>query len=48
MVGPERHEHRYATAVEHAVGQGPSSLKNFGEDTPYCLRFDGVTMFTQP
>jgi len=29
-------------------GQGPSVLKNFGGDKTYCLRFDDVTMFTQP
>jgi len=28
--------------------QGPSLLKNFAGDNPYCLRFDDVTMFTQP
>jgi len=28
--------------------QGPSLLKIFGRDKPYCLRFDDVTMFTQP
>jgi len=28
--------------------QGPSLLKNFGGDKPYCLRFDDVNMFTQP
>jgi len=28
--------------------QGPSVLKNFGGGKPYCLRFDDVTMFTQP
>jgi len=27
---------------------GLSLLKSFGGDKPYCLRFDDVTIFTQP
>jgi len=28
--------------------QGPSFLENFGGTNLYCLRFDDVTVFTQP
>jgi len=31
-----------------AYDQGQSLLKNFGGTNLYCLRFDDVTMFTQP
>jgi len=30
------------------TAQGPSLLKKFGGKNLYCLRFDDVTMFTQP
>jgi len=32
--------------LEISLLQGPSLLKNFGGDKPYCLRFDDVSMFT--
>jgi len=37
-----------ALALVVYTWQGPSLLKNFGGDKPYCFRFSDVTMFTQP
>ena len=36
------------TTFRNTYQQGPSLLKNFGGDKPYCVRFDDATMFTQP
>jgi len=41
-------EQTFRVVHRDEASQGPSLLKNFGGDNPYCLRFDDVTMFTQP